>query len=531
MLRADPTQRATAFSVGLDIVLVSQFPSSDELSSIWVQSPSQSQEAVRKRGNSKGETSAPITRMSFASVVLLLVKTERYRGDETAKMRQAQRDDASIGTLIQTSPVDSDLIPRRVLFLGAKSDTIPGAPPSIEDVAKGLLKNLIDIRKNCSERPIVFVGHKTGIVVIERTLKDSSKGGNLESQVFRRTAGIIYLSSNSSEHQSSTERRSDHFEITGKMMPSQVNSNYKGLCNKKYIEKRLEDFRALVEETDKTALEAYGAGPLETCIRHSAISLFPPSYFNGPKRTRMSMFSEAITVSLNCYRLLSAACRDNVEELRSILADGVNVNIQDCNGNTALHIAAGTGHIEAVKVLLVDYEANVVLQNSKGRDALSFALGNERNKVGIVNLLLKKGAKFKDEGKNALSNLPRASQELKDLLEHPPFIEGPQDDSDEEVWQTPIAPESAPARDACHSSRAVVAEFFEIGKQEKFVLETPTIDELLYTIGPEKILQEARSRAMSKDFKDKDAMNREPNCRWYHIPANNVSADYFYGRD
>ena len=528
-LKNDFIRKGITSSVGLDIVVVCRLNSSDKTPLIRPRVPSQSQEAVRKRGNSKGGASTSIEAVekpliSFAKVERSLLDIERRRGDEIVKIRTHQN----------RSPGESVFILRRILFL--RANTVPRAPPSIEDVAKDLLKKLIDIRRNCPERPIVFIGHNVGVVVIERALMESSNGDLGEAQVFRRTAGVIYLSSNVPEHQLKSERRSEYFDFPGRMISSQVKFEYKETHGTKYFEKHLSDFRARLKEANRTALDNLcSAGSFEKDTRPSAIMLFPPSSIGGLESARISgsRILEAIAGSLNCYRLLSAACKDNVEELRSILADGINVNGQDRNGNTALHIAASTGHMETVKMLLVDYEANVALQNLKGESALDLAVDSRKSNVEVAKLLLKKGAKFKDKGENDLPNLPRDSGEIKTLLENPPFIEGPQEDSKQKVWQIPSAPRSASAQVACHSSRAVVAEIFKIGEQEKLVLEDPTMDELLYKIGPEEILAKARSRPKGKDSKEKDNMENDSKCRWYHIPANNVSYFLitFYGRD
>ena len=536
----DFNQNPIASSVGFDIVVVSRLRGADETSLIWPNIPSQSHKSVRKRGNSKDGASASIeavekSPLSLTEVVRFLVNTERFRRDPVVERKQAHVNDASVRTLEKRSPGVSDLILRRLLFL--RANTILRTPPSIDDVAKDLLKNLIDIRKNCPERPIVFMGHNIGVVVIERALMKSSNGGIREDQVFRRSAGVIYLSSNGAGGQSTTEASSEYFDTTGRMMPSQDNFRYKELDDKKYFEKHLEDLRATLKKAENTTLKGtYKAGASKTHTRPSAISLFRPLYLGGTEKTRKLEslgITEAIIASLNCFRLLSAACKNNAEELRSILAGGVNVNSQDRNGNTALHIAASTGRIENVKVLLADYEANVALQNSKSQSALYFAINNERNNVEVVKLLLNRGARPKEKEKGALSNLSGASrEEIRVLLENPPFIQGAREDSNKKVWQTPIAPKSALAQAACHSSRAVVAEIFEIGGQEKFILEDPTIDELLYKIGPEKILKDVYNRAMDKKLKDEGDTGMSK-CRWYHIPANNVSAtsNRLYGRN
>lgn len=51
-------------------------------------------------------------------------------------------------------------------------------------------------------------------------------------------------------------------------------------------------------------------------------------------------------------QLLFVACGGDVEGVRDLLDEGVDVNSIDLDGRTALHIAACEGHVEVVKLLL-----------------------------------------------------------------------------------------------------------------------------------------------------------------------------------
>ncbi|EKX34968.1 hypothetical protein GUITHDRAFT_80170, partial [Guillardia theta CCMP2712] len=60
--------------------------------------------------------------------------------------------------------------------------------------------------------------------------------------------------------------------------------------------------------------------------------------------------------------LCEAAYAGNVEQVRRLLDNGVNVNDSDYDGRTALHLAACEGHVELVEFLL-SRQANVEAQD------------------------------------------------------------------------------------------------------------------------------------------------------------------------
>ncbi|XP_071738487.1 protein VAPYRIN-LIKE-like [Rutidosis leptorrhynchoides] len=88
--------------------------------------------------------------------------------------------------------------------------------------------------------------------------------------------------------------------------------------------------------------------------------------------------------------LLRSATRNDVNELKECLAEGVNVNGKDQNGWTALHRAAFKGRIESVKLLL-DHGARVDLVDDIGCTALHRAV--EAGHAEVARLLIARGAR------------------------------------------------------------------------------------------------------------------------------------------
>ncbi|VVS91826.1 ankyrin repeat domain-containing protein [Desulfoluna spongiiphila] len=84
---------------------------------------------------------------------------------------------------------------------------------------------------------------------------------------------------------------------------------------------------------------------------------------------------------------LHGAAMNNHSDIVKILADyGADVNLKNCNGNTALHGASHCGYINVVKVLLAS-GADPKILNNKGRSALEIA--EWHGHAEIANLLNK----------------------------------------------------------------------------------------------------------------------------------------------
>ena len=87
--------------------------------------------------------------------------------------------------------------------------------------------------------------------------------------------------------------------------------------------------------------------------------------------------------------LVSAAHNGNIALVQKLLDEGVDVNIQDNEGYTALILASTYRHIDIVKLLL-NSGANTNFQNNVGETAL--LLASLRGRTDIARLLLTSGA-------------------------------------------------------------------------------------------------------------------------------------------
>ena len=476
------------------------------------------------------------------------LEVEQKKSNPTTRTQAPAKSNASLVDMEATPDTMSPMNPRRIvhwlkdegmlrdtfkfgriLLLSLTSNLNPQHSPSIDEVAEKLLELLSESRKTCPERPIVFIGHDIGVMVIEKAVMLSSKGNVAEAQTFCKTAGVIFLSSPASRNEINIGHELDYYHSTSKSFSNRFNFRYRGFNALDYAESHLEKFRATLIQAEKE-----GPGLYEVDAKPSAISLYRYQYLGKIAKKEDVVYSkiiDAIASSLERYQLLSLAYKGNVHGLRSILDLGVGVNLQDRTGNAALHLAVINGQTETVEMLLHDFGANVALQNSRSRSALFLAVDSGKSRPEIVNLLLKNGARLYDKDKDgqspsSLSKNDPISIRIQDLLKDPPWVEGPSEVPTTESWVRPTAPKSAIARNACKSFRAVVAEFFQFDGKESFVLEDPSVYHLLYKSCPESILYKAREHASNAEPKDQGRVMKNMRCRWYHIPANNVCARY-----
>lgn len=154
----------------------------------------------------------------------------------------------------------------------------------------------------------------------------------------------------------------------------------------------------------------------------------------------------------------------------------------------------------------------------EGDTALLLAVqSSSPNRIGIVRRLLKKGADVSIKNEEDRSALDYAEalgdQALETLLKNRPLIEGPTIRKDSYDW---IRNPELNINDFGSSEEltAKVADIYEIDGQERTFLRTPSVHDLIYTHGPNHLMNRARS---------KEATEGTRKFRWLHLPANNVS--------
>jgi ankyrin repeat protein len=105
--------------------------------------------------------------------------------------------------------------------------------------------------------------------------------------------------------------------------------------------------------------------------------------------------------------LMSAARSGNLEVVKFLIDKGADVNAKDKYGQTALTWAAMLGKIEAVK-LLIDKRADVNAVDIGGRTVLMASA--ESGNLNVVKVLIDKGADVNGKGKDSQTALMEASK-------------------------------------------------------------------------------------------------------------------------
>lgn len=88
--------------------------------------------------------------------------------------------------------------------------------------------------------------------------------------------------------------------------------------------------------------------------------------------------------------LLTAAEQGNLNKVKELVNAGVNINIADDTGHTALHFAARTGRLPIVK-FLIEKGANINAQSKFFETPLRQA--QKFNKTEVINYLQSQGAR------------------------------------------------------------------------------------------------------------------------------------------
>jgi len=133
--------------------------------------------------------------------------------------------------------------------------------------------------------------------------------------------------------------------------------------------------------------------------------------------------------------LMLAAEKSDCTLIRTLFSYGVNVNIGNKSGLTALMIAARKGNVEVIQCLLDNTGIVINQRTLEGFNALMYAVRGQKNNCPIIQMLLKYGADINQADDDGMTPLMFAVEEdkvdvVKCLLEYP-HIEINKEDNNE----------------------------------------------------------------------------------------------------
>ncbi len=115
---------------------------------------------------------------------------------------------------------------------------------------------------------------------------------------------------------------------------------------------------------------------------------------DGKNEAVKTVLSEVGINALDAYQrtsLIWASFYSNIELLKWLIAHQANINHQDRNGLSALHLAAKEQCFEAIEIL-INNKADLELKDGNGNTPLMDAIFNSNGDYKIVDLFIVSGA-------------------------------------------------------------------------------------------------------------------------------------------
>ncbi|RYP61087.1 hypothetical protein DL770_009852 [Monosporascus sp. CRB-9-2] len=280
---------------------------------------------------------------------------------------------------------DNNMLPRcfpraRIMQFSYPTSLADTASNNLKAVASELLRRLSDERKDCGpglSRPIIFIGHSFGGIVVSEALVMAKEGSY--SSLASATAGLVFCIGNT-------------FSRIGSASVTAAN-----------------------KDTPKVE------------IKVSEV----PCKFNSSEDSSYLLVKDIITDNIGfttTRRLWDAISTKDAAEVKRQISKGADVNRENSRKQNALHLATEAGDLGIVKLLLdqsVEVNAKDIDLQSPIRQAL------RKGKYDIVRALLKRGALADDEDKEIASDIDAqnaSDKKFRDLLDNITYFEGPRMD-------------------------------------------------------------------------------------------------------
>ncbi|KAL2429321.1 hypothetical protein ABEF95_001565 [Exophiala dermatitidis] len=369
-------------------------------------------------------------------------------------------------------------------------------PPSLGELTKQLVTELL--RRLHPERPIIFVTRGFGFAVLldllysEFPINDSVK----RRQFFQSVAAVFNF-------------RAPADAASGNVKASKTVRLPYDEIRRDHVYTRSEKVEARLRHVTPCDSPKPFVQLLDDDGRH----------FKDMHDKRFAEFVQRFLRAAHARIFLQAVIDGKEDELRKLEAAGWDVNLSDSVGQTALHFAIICKDMEVLSFLLGFKGIRVDAKDAQGQTALHYAVAYLRRPNEAIAMLVDNGADAttKDNNGSTVLDLARKKNIQQSLMTFR-AVTGPSNDPGV-VLQLPNPDDLDELKQlAAEDSLMAVAEFFKVKEgeveTEKFIIQRPSVFQVLYRKYPHEIFEVARRKTeMKRDTRV---------CRWLHIPANHT---------
>lgn len=412
-----------------------------------------------------------------------------------------------------------------------------------DDAATQLQLWLDGAREDSKSRPLIFMGHGFGNIVIQTLFSEKHLGSNPDAGAMLKCTTAIALCAPPFQGSLDLINWTVQTLIPKSSIP--IASTFAGLnppsnllqdCWEKFMQwTKASRFLTIVALLEKQA-------PVVGKEASFAKSFFDPDEVlltSNPVGTicqisraddpRFRFLSEKFAGPIRYSQLLLAVANGDKDFVIQALTNKFHTNYAGRDGKSPLHVAVEKSKYDIVSLLLASDGIDVNFRDEDGKTALYYAV--DQNEFEMVNKLLTAGANpdlENDEGVSARTLARSKLTRIQALLEAPPLIEGP--NLEKQIITKGTPPPGPNGLAACSGTEIICTKVFiakdrefdtfrqEIVKSvESLIYSDSNIDKIFDRGSPKQELDN------SDTLKPSDQSIGDAMCRWYHIPMNNMA--------
>lgn len=379
-------------------------------------------------------------------------------------------------------------------------------PARLQSLVSRLNSELRQVRQGEPERPVVFIAHDFGFVIFLELLfsKSSTKEKDDQTQ-YRKSMAAAFVFLTPADGYTGDVRIGQY--LKSQSMSDRVfseNIPYAEMRSPDYVGVHLEQVEALRSLAPRKAPR-----PFVRLMNDDG------KQFKDPLDKAFWIFARSLTKATAARLILQAAIDGREDLLQSYEERGWDLNLSDNAGKNVLHFAVITKNMKTLLFLLNCKGIKVDAKDAGGQTALHYAVKTLSRPQGAIAMLVDAGADatIKDNNGTTVLDIAR-KRNIQQSLKTFRAITGPSSD--------PGVGLQLPDRNALDELKQLatedclmtMAEFFKVNETEKFIIQRPSVFQVLYGMYPDDILDVARR---------KTEMKQETRvCRWLHVPANHT---------